>query len=527
MSQQFENQSRRDFLKQSLLASAAYASAAQPTSTGQAISIRPDWDGKKEPFRHTWEGLLNIDQFRWMVRRDVQDQLRMAHDELGGRHVRAVGMFDDEMRVVAQDPAKWRNQGDKTHVNWQIVDYVIGSLLNLGINPMYTTTFMPGLMAAGERTTFSTKARISPPKDYKEWRSLVTGGVRHAVELFGRSTVGQWYFEVWNEPNLMNGFWEGTQADFFRLWATTYRAIKTVDSSFRVGGPSTARGEWLRELIEFGRKNDCSPDYIITHIYNNDSDSNPLSPFDGPQEDKVSKSPHFASGLIRGCRRLLDELGFKGEVHWNEWGRSWYPCYPPRETASEAAFVVKTMAEVSQLADYFAYWCLSDVYDQVGYGAETFHGNYGLLNLQGLRKPPYHAFQLLGRLDAQRCRVEGEGLDRMTNAIATTSPTSRHILVYSYVPDSERQPVVSQVQAVLPAGAERKGVVLFRVSSQENNILRIWQDMGSPTYLRREQLEQLKSENTLKPARGAVKIQEGIASFSMESPGVALLEIEV
>jgi hypothetical protein len=33
---------------------------------------------------------------------------------------------------------------------------------------------------------------------------------------------------------------------------------------------------------------------------------------------------------------------------WNEWGRSWWPCFHNRETANAAAFVAKTMAEVSQ-----------------------------------------------------------------------------------------------------------------------------------------------------------------------------------
>jgi xylan 1,4-beta-xylosidase len=164
------------------------------------------------------------------------------------------------------------------------------------------------------------------------------------------------------------------------------------------------------DLVNFGHKNDCEPDYIITHIYNNDSEVAALSPFDGPQEDKASTSPHFAAGVMRGVRRELDVRDFKGEVHWNEWGRSWLPHDPVRESANEAAFVVKTMSEVSQLADYFAYWCLSDVYDQLGYGRETFHGNYGLLNLQGLRKPAYHAFQLLSLLEKSACPFPAKDL---------------------------------------------------------------------------------------------------------------------
>ena len=64
-------------------------------SATRKAHVVPDWSGPRTKFRHTWEGIINVDQFRWMVRRDMQDQLAMARKELGATHVRAVGMFDD------------------------------------------------------------------------------------------------------------------------------------------------------------------------------------------------------------------------------------------------------------------------------------------------------------------------------------------------------------------------------------------------------------------------------------------------
>src|SRR5689334_4244037 len=69
------------------------------------VELRPEWNGPTTRFNHTWEGIVNIDQFRWMVRRDVQEHLELAQRELGARQVRAVGMFDDEMRVFRPSPA--------------------------------------------------------------------------------------------------------------------------------------------------------------------------------------------------------------------------------------------------------------------------------------------------------------------------------------------------------------------------------------------------------------------------------------
>jgi xylan 1,4-beta-xylosidase len=490
----------------------------------KTITLKPDWTGPSKAFRHTWEGLANIDQFRWMVRRDTQEHLKRAHDELGARHVRAVGMFDDEMRVIGTDPKSFHCPAETTkpRTNWQVVDYVIDSLLEIGINPMFTTTFTPTALASGTQTTFSTRSNITPPQDLKAWGDLVGKGVRHMLDRYGHAVVSKWYYEVWNEPNL-SSFWTGDRAQFLALWATTFRAIKDVDATLRVGGPSTARAEWIGELIDYGRRNDCVPDFIITHVYNNDSASSPLSPFDGPQKDKENKSPHFAAGVVRGVRSLLDTLGYKGEIHWNEWGRSWWPYFPSRETANEAAFVAKTMAEVSQQADYFAYWCLSDIYDQVGYGAETFHGNYGLLNLQGLRKPPYHAFQALGMMGTQRVDVAGSSLDALTNAVATRGGNTFELLVYSYDPDDAR----SSLEVAVDLPRDSADVTIHRISDTDNNILSNWKEMGSPDYLKRSQLEALRGANQFRasPEKIQVKTSDNspVAHFRMTTPGVVLL----
>jgi xylan 1,4-beta-xylosidase len=505
------------------------AVAPRATAAVRRVHLRPQWAGPRAPFRHTWEGVINVDQFRWMVRRDMQDQLELARRELGARHVRAVGMFDDEMRVFCPSPASFMGYEPKDpRTNWQVVDYVIDSLLDRGLNPMFTTSFVPKAMASGSTTIFSTHASTTPPRDWRQWENLVRDAVAHAVDRYSLPVVRQWYFEVWNEPNLKGWFWDGSQAEFHRLWQITHHAIKSVDASLRVGGPSTAHAAWIEALLDFGQEHDCRPDYLITHIYNNDSPTGEaLAPFDGAQVEKNSKSPDSAMEVMRELRERISDAGFKGELHWNEWGRSFHAVDHRREQPSEAAFIARLMAEVSQEADVFAYWCLSDIYDQVGYGRETFHGGYGLLNLNGLRKPAYHAFQLLAKLGHERIAVAGDGLDSFCNTIVTTSARTAHVLVYAY--DHADQPARSSLEVTveLPPGA-RTGQ-LYRIDSVENNVVAKWRELGAPDYLSRAQTAELKAGNQLRPCPAAVFIEgaenRAQARFSMEAPGVALLEI--
>lgn len=509
------------------------ADAATPASRAIAprrLHLRPHWDQPRTPFRHTWEGFVNVDQFRWMVRRDLQEQLALVQSELRARHVRAVGMLDDEMRVYCPSPASFMGYEPKEpRTNWQTVDYVIDSLLDRGLHPMYTTSFIPGAMASGPVRVFTTQAHTSPPKEWKQWEAFIREGVAHAVDRYSLDVVRHWHFEVWNEPNLAGWFWGGTQADFHELWRSTHAAIKSVDASLRVGGPSTARAEWLDSFLEFADRNSCSPDYLITHVYNNDSTTHdPLAPFDGAQPEKEGKSPDSASGYIRRVRSFLDRIGYRGEMHWNEWGRFFHAVDSRREQPSEAAFIARLLADVSQEADVFAYWCLSDIYDQVGYGREAFHGGYGLLSLQGLRKPAYHAFQLLAMLGEERVGTDGDSADGFLNAIVTSSPGQRaHALVYAY--DHDQNPAQRSVEVAvdLPTGATPQR--LYRIDSVENNVVARWHALGAPDYLSREQTRELAADNQLRASNQPVRCERAphgaTAHFTMESPGLALLEI--
>lgn len=373
---------------------------------------------------------------------------------------------------------------------------------------------------------FSTKAHTSPQKDWAQWESFVRDAVQHAVDRYSLEVVRTWPFEVWNEPNLRGWFWGGDLADFNRLWETTYRAIKSVDASLRVGGPSTGRAEWIEEPLDFGQQNNCPPDFLITHIYNNDSAvDHPLAPFDPTATTRGSKSPTFATDIMRNVRALLDRRGFKGELHWNEWGRSFHAVDRHREHPSEAAFIARLLGDVSQEADVFSYWCLSDIYDQVGYGREAFFGGYGLLNLQGLRKPAYHAFELLGRLGTERVSVSGEQLDSTCNAIVTSNGNRAHVLVYASEHDDETQRQSIEVAVKVPAGS--RALQLHRIDSIENNVITRWHELGAPAYLSREQTKELADYNALKPSSTGVTIENGEARFTMESPGLALLELEL
>lgn len=495
-----------------------------------SLSLRPDFEAPPLPLRHTWAGMVNIDQFKWLSWSKVHEALAMARDEIGARSVRAVGMYGHASRVWDRDPTGFRNPDRRQpRTNHAMIHTYFDGCVDLGVTPVFTTCFTPDVLAEGTKTCFDASGNITPPRDLGIWSAFVEESVRLMAHRYGRARLRDWWFEVWNEPNLEGSFWLGGKERWLQLWEATHRAIKRVDPHFRVGGPSTARGEWIDELLTFGRNADCLPDYIITHVYNNDSASQPLSPFDGPPEHKLPDSPHFASGVIRGVRDLCRDRNFPGPIHWNEWGRSWFPYDPDRESEIEAAFIGKTMAEVSDCADVFAYWALSDIYNQVGYGRETFHGNYGMLSQANIRKPSYLAHQLLERLGSHRYPCLGPEPDSCTGAWVAGDDLKRQILAYAFPKTPAEAGEKLSIQIEMPAHLPWHLPRLFRLTSAENNSPTRWRQTGSETYLSPSDARRWKESSALRETPLSelhVTLKNGSRRVGFELPGFGLALLE-
>jgi xylan 1,4-beta-xylosidase len=169
------------------------------------------------------------------------------------------------------------------------------------MKPFVELSFMPQALASGGKTVFWWRGNITPPKDYGKWGELIEALTRHWTRRYGAAEVKQWYFEVWNEPNL-DIFWTGSQAEYFKLYETTARAIKQVSPDYRVGGPATAGNGWISETIEFAAQHRLPLDFISTHDYGVKGIG-----FDEDGHQQLFLSPE-ADAIIGGVRRVRAEI---------------------------------------------------------------------------------------------------------------------------------------------------------------------------------------------------------------------------
>ena len=193
--------------------------AVAQTTTAESIVI--DASGKAHPFPHYWEHMFGSGRAVLSLRDSYRQDLRDVKKITDVRYVRFHAILHDEMGVYDEDA-----QGQPIY-NFSYVDQAYDGLLASGVRPFVELSFMPKKLAASQILhAFWYKPNVAPPKDYAKWDALITELAKHLIARYGIDEVSQWYFEVWNEPNL--DFWGGDpkQPTYFELYDHTARALK-------------------------------------------------------------------------------------------------------------------------------------------------------------------------------------------------------------------------------------------------------------------------------------------------------------
>ena len=186
-----------------------------------------DLDAPTSSLPHFWEHTIGSGHAPLALRADWQTQMRRSHDELGFGHVRFHGLLCDDMGTLV-------SEGDQFFYSFFNADQIFDFLLSIGMKPFVELSFMPGTLASGDKTVFHYRANVTPPRDYVQWATLIRKLVAHWVERYGVAEVRQWFFEVWNEPNL-DVFGSGRQDEYFMLYRYTVEAIKSIDGALDRG----------------------------------------------------------------------------------------------------------------------------------------------------------------------------------------------------------------------------------------------------------------------------------------------------
>lgn len=477
--------------------------------------------GVRTDFPHYWELCTGSCHSYTALREDYRKQLKRAHDELGFKYVRFHGLLDDDMCICVADRDA---AGKQTGILYNFVnmDSIFDFLLGIGMKPFIELGFMPTVLASGTTTCFHYKGNVTPPADYGEWGKLIGLLAEHAAERYGYEEVRTWYFEVWNEPNL-SYFFTGTQDEYFKLYDYAARAVKSVDSRFRVGGPATSCNSWIPDMIRHCRENDVPLDFISTHHYPTDD---PLWRNGGISVEEFFKKiggtlGAYERGVLRKMTEKAREEAGNLPLIYTEWNTSAMTRDSKHDESYASAMIAKTLADNDGLVQGYSYWTFTDIFEEGSQIPGAFHGGFGLQTYAGIAKPAYRLFQLFHGLGTKRIGISSGQSGGTVEALAAETESGYRIVVYNHtVPDA---PIGTEnVRLDISAVPGKKSLTLYRIDDAHANATTVWKRTGSPEYLKPSDVEKLNKASELVPEK--IELSD-FPEIQIPAYGVAALDI--
>jgi xylan 1,4-beta-xylosidase len=196
-------------------------------------------------------------------------------------------------------------------------------------------------------------------------------GAAMPLTHFWEHTVGSGHAPLalradWNEPNLKH-FWTGNQKDYFKLYRYRVEAIKAVDERLKVGGPATAKNEWITDFVEFCDKNNLPADFVSTHHYTTDA-------FGETGDETIEQLAASRRSIMRENAQDVFRQARGKPVFYTEWNTSSNPRNELHDESYAAAFVTKTIMEANGLVEGYSLWTFTDIFEENYFPSEPFHG---------------------------------------------------------------------------------------------------------------------------------------------------------
>jgi xylan 1,4-beta-xylosidase len=470
--------------------------------------------------RH-WQFCVGSGQARLAVRSDYTEQLKFIHAELGIKRVRFHGIFDDCMQAYMglDDALPIPFAKNFKNYNFMNIAAAYDNVLAAGMQPWVELSFMPFRLGKQRKKkgAFNLNAANTPPKSDVEWQNFIQEFIRFLLHRYGKEEVRQWYFEVWNEPNI-NIFFKGSQKDYFHLYEITVKAIKSVDPELRVGGPSTALSAWLPEFIGFVHEKNIPTDFISTHHYPGDAigkvfmpkimfdilvgginklrkigSGDALAGFQAVMGDKTEQT-EMEKGQMGKATAIARKQAGDAPLYYTEWNCNAMLTSGSNDTRKVASFQVKSIIEMEPYVTGSSIWAFSDIFDEFMLVPNEFCGGFGLLTLQGIPKPQFYALKLLSQAGDRRYDLPVTN-DEIEFAIYE-SDTQKQVFVFrNRMKNVTADPEEYDIALELPVSP--KNVTLERIDENHCNPLRVWNEMGKPGRLNKDEVDDIIRKSTL------------------------------
>jgi xylan 1,4-beta-xylosidase len=492
-----------------------FLALSAPAQLHSQERVEIDVNAPTTPFPHFWEQMFGSGRAILTLRESYRNDLRAVKQVTDFRYVRFHAILHDEVGVYNED-----EHGVPVY-NFAYVDQIYDGLLANGVRPVVEISFMPKKLAFNPDALhpFWYKPNVSPPKSFEKWDGLITALGRHLVERYGIDEVAQWYFEVWNEPNI--DFWGGIprQHSYFELYDHTARDLKSVNPRLRVGGPATAAAQWVDAFLKYAANNNVPVDFVTSHGYADDTVENMFSPGDNvpadlPMDQRVCRAIAKVRNQMKAARKPNLPL------FWTEWNVPGHN--ESRDTTYVGAALANTVRQCDGLVDMMSFWTFSDVFEEGGPGPRPFIGQFGLRAEFGINKPSYYGFALLHQLGDRRIANDSPDV-----IVTKAGDGAFAIAAWNLVdpgPESKSKAQTSTLTLTFRGATANAQATVQRVDNEYGNVLPAYAAMGRPTYPTPAQVEQLNRATALSPPE-KTSLRNGELTLTLEPNALVLVKL--
>lgn len=394
-------------------------------------------------------------------------------------------------------------------------DALIANVVKCGLKPMILLHGMPAPLASDPKALIY-GGSISPPSDYAQWGALVGEFVRHYVSLYGEKEVAQWYWEIWNEPDLWWFSWKLKEKDagfdaYTKLYDYTSAAIAQALPKARLGGPTIAgfprdyAARLLRHAVE--GKNAATGgtgaplSFLSYHCY------------DGAFGQMVK---------LYEAKDALAKLGKLGEVEVQIteygdaiWGRRFATRYQAAALCHAiAAFAHAARTDNARIDGLYWFGLLRafspdcDAYFVEPNPKARMQATTLFLHVRNtlLAKPVYNAYRMLNSLDTAWLEVAGAHFGEPVHAIATLADDRSRlsVLVYNHDASSRETGGAARPVELTVRGLPFGGPVVvreFRIDPTHSDVFAAWEALASPavSQITPAQVQKIKEHDGLEP----------------------------
>jgi xylan 1,4-beta-xylosidase len=436
-------------------------------------------------------------------------------------------------------------QGNPVY-DWTIVDRIFDTYLARGVKPYVEIGFMPEALSTRPNPyqhdwrPGSGSLRTGwafPPKDYAKWEELVFQWVRHSVERYGADEVATWYFQTWNEANLPQYYWGGTQDEFFALHDAAVRGVRRALPTARVGGPDNAGAgdKFMSAFIEHVKAAGTPTDFLAFH-----AKGNPSFIADG------AGGGHVRMGLADQLRAADNEFAqiaadpvFRdkpviiGEADPEGCAACRGPALAYRNGTMYSSYTAASFPRLEELAERRGLKLEGILTWAFEFEDQPYFAGFRQLTSAGIDLPVMNLFKLYSQMRGRNLAVTSDHrrpLDDViangvrgpadVGAAATIDGSSVAVLAWHYHDDDLAGPDAAlsiSLDRLPPAFAKGATMTRYLIDRDHGNAYAARLDMGSPIAPSNEQRAQLIRASQLEPVEGdkAIGVRDGKARMAL------------